>query len=150
MSDFRTLPLTGAGDSTALVAVLTDDANRDVQIVRDDAVDPQYSVVSVTNLAPGGNQDLNATAITGGKIGQYLAVDVGSSVPLRVDIQTVNGPRVTVAHMYTGLSGSRAWRTPAPSMFELATGNFGISVTNLSAYQTSDVRATIYWDEINP
>jgi len=176
MSSFETviLPLTGAGDNTTPVAVdLTPDgvvqlfklsvsANGIVTLVPADmdglyvqtvqrAEDPQDDLLIASALSPGGNQDLNATDIPVGKTGRLMAVDIGGSVPLRCDVQVVNGSRVTRTSIYASDGNSLLWRPPSSMFIELAGGankHFGVSITNLSPVRTSDARATLYWDEV--
>lgn len=152
MADQVTIPLTGSGDATADVAV---ESSPDgvIQLVQIYQESPQDDALLATALAAGANADLNATDITTGKTGRLIAVDVGGSVPVRCDIQTVNGPRVTRTTVYTQPGRSELWRSPALKQIELtgAAGvHFGVSVTNLSPHLTADVRVTIYWDEVTP
>jgi hypothetical protein len=168
------LPLTGAGQSTVKVAVdnTPDGVIQLFKIVHsadgvstlvpadvdglfvqsiDRVENPQDDLLVATNLSPGGNTDLNAADIATGKTGRLLAVDVGSSVPIRCDIQLVNGSRVTRTSIYSITGETFPWKVPAPAFFELAGGtgkHFGVSVTNLSPYKAADIRATLYWDEV--
>ncbi len=167
-----TLPLTGTGGTTAAVAVDTSPegqiqvvklaiatdgssvlipANLDGIFIQPRLESPQDDLLIATALAAGGNADLDATTITTGKTGRLMAVDVGSSVPVRCDIQTVSGARVTRTSIYTSDGRSELWRSPGLKFIELvgAVGvRFGVSVTNLSALRTADVRVTVYWDEV--
>lgn len=153
MAESVQLPLTGLGDATTEVAVSDRPDGSVVQLFKEDLADPQSSLLLAAALAPGVNIDLDASVIDPTKLGQLIAADIGSSVPLRVDIQTVAGARTTRTTVYTGLEGSKFWKTPAAAMHELAGGGgnkFGVSVTNLSVFQTADARITLYWDEVNP
>jgi hypothetical protein len=167
------LPLTGAGDATTKVAVdNTPDgviqlfkivvsadgistlvpADVDGLFVQtiDRAESPQDAYLLGTSISPGGNIDLDAPDVTTGKTGRLMAVDLGASVPIRCDIQLVNGSRVTRASVYAW-NGSERWTAPSPIFFELAGGlnkRFGVSITNLSPYKSADARATLYWDEV--
>lgn len=152
MPDVVQLPLTGSGDETTNVAVRDEGASGVVQLVEQGVLAPHDEIVAATALAAGANTDLDAAAVTNGTTGRLLAVDVGASVPLRVDIQLVNGSRVTRATVYTQAGETREWRVPAPQFFELVgdgSANFGLSVTNLSPHQTADARAVLYWDEVS-
>ena len=175
MAEPVVLPLTGAGDNTATVAVDDAGAAGVVQIVKlavsadgsavllpadaeglyvqsiPRAESPQHSVLVSTGLGAGANDDLDAADITVGKTGRLTAVDVGASVPLRCDIQTVSGARVTRTTVYTQAGETVSWRPPGPTYHELAGGtgvHFGVSVTNLSPHLAADARATLYWDEV--
>lgn len=115
--------------------------------------DPHMEALLAANLGPGGNADLDASAITTGKVGQLWGVDCGASVPLRIDVQTINGSRITQTTIYTEGGETDPWRSPDPKFIVLdgdGSAAFGVSVTNLSAYQQADARVTIYWDEVTP
>ncbi len=147
------IPLTGSGDSTAAVAVESSPVGV-VQLVTINQQSPQDIALLAAALTPGGNIDLNATDITAGKTGRLLAVDIGASIPVRCDIQTVVGAsRVIRTTVYTSPGRSLLWRSPGPKSIVLAGAvgsRFGISITNLSPHLTADVRATVYWDEVTP
>lgn len=152
MADVIEFPLTGAGDDTALAAVRDEGADGVIQLVEQGVLYPHDEILAAVALAAGANADLDATAITAAKTGRLLAVDVGATVPLRVDIQLVNGSRVTRTTVYTRAGDTREWRPPAPQFFELlgdGSACFGLSVTNLSPHLTADARAVVYWDEVS-
>lgn len=167
------LPLTGVGDSGVQVAV-DDTAEGVVQlfkiVVSADGVstlvpadidglfvqsitrveDPQDQLLIATSLSAGGNTDLDTANITTGKTGRLLAADIGASVPIRVDLQVVNGTRISRCSVYA-LNGHERWETPAPTFIEQIGGvgkRFGCTVTNLSVSEASDARVTLYWDEV--
>jgi hypothetical protein len=176
MADGVNLPLTGTGDATSKVA--TDDAGASghIQLVKlaisadGSAVlipadlnglivqprleSPQDEILVATALSAGANVDLNATDIPLGKNGRLLGADVGGSVPFRIDLQVINGSRVTRTTVYTKDGMTKIWRPPFGQKFiEVAGGtgiHFGASVTNLSAARTADARITLYWDEVTP
>lgn len=176
MAEHVILPLTGNGDVTTQVAVdstpdgviqlfkLVVSADGQSVLVPADldgvfvqsiqrAENPQDDLLVQANLAAGSNIDLDATAITIGKMGRLMGVDAGASVPLRVDIQLVSGSRVTRTSLYTMAGGFLSWRPPAPTFVELigaGTNKFGVSITNLSPSRAADVSATVYWDEVTP
>lgn len=167
------LPLTGAGDAGVQVAV-DDTAEGVVQLFKlvlsADGIstlvpadvdglfvqsisrveDPQDQLLIATSLSAGSSVDLDTANITTGKTGRLLAADCGASVPIRVDIQVVNGTRITRSSVYA-LKGQERWETPAPMCIEQAGGvgkKFGVAITNLSPATTSDARVTLYWDEV--
>jgi hypothetical protein len=175
MAEQVNLPLTGFGDSTVEVAVDTTPdgvielvklavsadgsavlipANLDGLFVQMRLESPQDELLLATSLGAGANVDLNATDITTGKTGRLLGADIGGSIPLRCDIQVVNGVRITRSTIYTLAGETIPWRAPFGAKFiELAGGvakHFGASVTNLSASRTADARVTLYWDEVTP
>jgi hypothetical protein len=153
MSENVQLPLTGIGDATSRVAVNVTPGGTVVQLVKEDSADPQSTSLLASALAPGVSADLDAAIITSGKKGQLIAADLGSSVPLRIDLQAVNGSRVVRTTVYTSPGKSALWRSPGASYVELlSTGTefFGATVTNLSPHLTADARVTLFWDEVNP
>jgi hypothetical protein len=176
MAETVTLPLTGNGDVTTLVAVdntpdgvvqlfkLLVSADGSTVFLPADldglfvqsiarAESPQDDVLISVDVAPGGNVDLDASVITSGKMGRLMGIDAGASVPLRVDMQTVSPSRVTRSTMYLLPGASVPWRPPTPTFIELigdGDNKFGVSITNLSPSRTADVRATVYWDEVIP
>ena len=154
MADGVTLPLSGAGDVTAIVA--TDDAGAfgQIQLIGFAVQSPQVQMLQSVNLAAGVNVDLTAADITTGKLGRLLGADIGCSVPIRCDLQTISGARTTRTTVYTREGQTFPWRVPMGGKWiELAGGAgkaFGASITNLDAAQAADVRVILYWDEANP
>lgn len=176
MAEPVTLPLTGVGDLTTLVAVddagaagvvqlwkLAVSADGSAIIVPADVdglyvqtqpqlTSPQDELLVSADVVPGASADLNASLITNLAMGRLMGVDCGSSVAQRTDIQVVTGARVTRAIVYTSPGQSRLWRPPSPKFVEQAgngtTARFGVSVTNLSGARTADLRATLFWDEV--
>lgn len=155
MADGVQLPLTGSGDVTVKVA--TDDGGVSfghVQLIGFAVQSPQDEILAQVNLSAGSNVDLTTADITSGKIGRLLGCDVGASVPLRCDIQVVNGARTTRTTVYTNPGETLPWRVPFGGRFiELAGGaskGFGVSITNLDVAEAADVRAILFWDEVNP
>lgn len=141
------LAVSANGDATVIPA---DTDGLYVQTV-DRNESPQHSPLLAAAVAAGGSSVLNAADITVGKTGQLAGVDAGSSVPFRVDVETVSGPRVTRTTIYGSPGETVQWRPPSKRFVELAGGagvHFGATVTNLSPHQTGDIRATIYWDEV--
>lgn len=170
-----TLPLTGFGDGTVDVAVdstpegvielvklaISADgssvlipANLDGLTIQPRLESPQDELLIATNLGAGANQDLNATAIPLGKTGRLLGADIGSSVPMRADIQVVDGARVTRTTIYTVPGQTFPWRVPFGAKWIEQIGgvakSFGVSLTNLDVNQAADCRATLFWDEVTP
>ena len=155
MADGVQLPLTGAGDSSIKAA--TDDAGAligHIQLITFGVQSPQDELLVSVNLSAGANVDLTATDITTGKVGRLLGADIGCSVPIRCDIQVINGARTTRATVYADRGKTIPWRVPMGAKWiELAGGAskaFGVSITNLDVSRTADVRTTLYWDEANP
>jgi hypothetical protein len=167
------LPLTGAGDSTTKVAVdntadgviqlfkIVHSADGVSTLVPADvdglfvqgikrAESPHDQLLIATSLSAGASADLDTANITTGKTGRLLAADIGATVPIRVDIQVVNGTRINRTSIYA-MCGTERWETPADGFIEQTGGvgkKFGVTVTNLSISRTSDARVTLYWDEV--
>jgi hypothetical protein len=168
-----TIPLTGAGDSTAQVAtdstpsgvvqlfklaVSADGSEILVPAGADGlyvaiierAEDPQDQLLIATSLAAGSVIDKDAVDIATGKTGRLLAADIGASVPIRVDLQCVNGARITRTSIYA-LKGTQRWKSPTNVHIEQVGGaakHFGCEITNLHTIATADARVTLYWDEV--
>lgn len=170
-----TLPLTGFGDGTVDVAVdstpegvieyvklaisqdgssLLIPATLDGLYVQPRLESPQDELLIATNVSAGANTDLTATAIPGGKTGRLMGADIGASVPMRCDVQVIDGSRITRTTIYTQPGETFPWRVPIGSKWiELVGGalkSFGASVTNLDVSQAADLRVTLFWDEITP
>ena len=114
------------------------------------AIDPKDERLTSVDLGAGVNVDLTTADITTGKTGKLAAADVGASVPLRVDIQTVSGARVTRSTIFTQAGETVRWRTPHLDHLTQAGGagnGFGVSITNLDTSQAANVYATLYWEE---
>lgn len=114
------------------------------------AVDPTNERLTSANLSAGANVDLTTQDITTGKTGKLSAVDVCASVPLRVDIQTVSGARITSVTVFTRAGETMRWKTPHLDHVTQAGGvgnGFGVSITNLDTSQAADVYATLFWEE---
>lgn len=141
------LAVSADGDATRVPA---DADGLYVQAV-DRAESPQHSVFVAAAVVPGGGSVLDAADVTAGKTGRLVGVDCGASVPIRVDVETVDGARVIRSSIYLAAGDSREWRPPSSRFLELAGGagvRFGATVTNLSPHLTADARVTIYWDEV--
>jgi hypothetical protein len=117
-------------------------------VPQDPHVSPQ---LVAADLTAGGSQSLDADAITPGKTGRLMAVDVGSATPCRVDIQIIDGVRMTIASLYFQAGQSVRWEQPYPTFWQLlgdGAAKFGVTVINLGGSEPSDVRVTIFWDEV--
>ena len=111
---------------------------------------PQHERLTSASLSAGGNTDLTTSDIAG-TTGKLMAIDVGASVPLKIDIQTVSGGRTTHSTIFSRAGHSLFWKTPHPDMITQTGGagnGFGVSITNLDTSEAADVYATLYWDEV--
>lgn len=114
-----------------------------------DAIDKQFIV---NNVPAGGSDQLDADPITNNKIGRLWMIDYNGSVPIKLDVEYVIGPRVIKASI-TKLAGNpEPWVPPDPRFMTLEGDGvvlFGCTVTNLSPHRTSDIKVTIYYDEVD-
>lgn len=112
-------------------------------------IDKQFVVL---NVPAGGSDQLNADPITNNKIGRLWMIDYNGSVPIKLDVEYVIGPRVIKASI-TKLAGNpEPWVPPDPRFMTLEGDGvvfFGCTVTNLSPHRTSDIKVTIYYDEVD-
>lgn len=151
MADGVTIPATGNGTATPVVATYDAGAAGHIQLVRLGAVSPQFERLTSATLTAGGNVDLTAADITVGTVGDLVAVHFSSSVALRCDIEIVSGGRTAVVTAFSRGGELAVWETPGAGFVPQAggTGNgFGVSVTNLDPSQAADVYATLFWDEL--
>lgn len=174
MADGVVIPLTGTGDATAKVAVDIVDGDKAAQlfklayaadgsallvpadadglVVQQKLEDPNSQLLQAAALAAGSGADVDAANLTSGKTGRLLGADIGASVPVRCDLQTVSGARTARAVIFADPGRTASWRAPAPRFIELlgtGTSKFGAHVVNLSPHAQADVWVTLYWDEVS-
>lgn len=113
---------------------------------------PQVSPqMLASNLGAGASHQFDAPDITTGQTGRPMAVHVASAAACRVDVELVSGSRTIIDTFYFGVGFDGWWYPPYPTFWEMAGGagnHFGCTVTNLGGGEASDVRTTIYWDEV--
>ncbi|MGV0984979.1 MAG: hypothetical protein ACOYB2_10520 [Limnohabitans sp.] len=113
---------------------------------------PTFSTQTSSALGAGANVRLNHY-VTSGKTGQLMGVDVASTVPLKVEVQTIlTGTPTTrivlFAPPFTGLMWRAPYKTFITRASADATSGFSVTVTNKDAATAADVYSTGYWDEV--
>lgn len=115
---------------------------------------PVVSTVTSSALGAGSSVDLDHTTIANGTTGQLMGVDVASTVPLKIEIQSVDGSSVATTRVVlfaTNYSGVQ-WRSPYKTFLTragaAANTKFRTKVTNKDASTAADVYATAYFDVV--
>jgi hypothetical protein len=114
--------------------------------------DPKYSTQTSAALGAGSNVRLNHY-VTSGKTGQLIGIDSGSTVPCKVEIQTIlTGTPTTRVVLFTKPYEVYQWRAPFKTFITRAsadaTSGFSVTITNKDASVAADVYSTGYWDEV--
>lgn len=117
-------------------------------------VAPTVSTVTSAALGAGASVDLNHTLIANGTTGRLAGIDVASTVPLKIEIKTVDGADspttrvVLFAPTYSGIQ----WRSPYPTYITragaAANTRFRVTVTNKDNNTAADVYSTCFFDVI--
>jgi hypothetical protein len=114
---------------------------------------PQFSTVTSAALGAGASVDLDHTLITNGTTGHLHGVDVASTVPLKIEIKTVNsgGTATTRDVFFAPTYSAFMWRAPFKTYITQAgaasNARFRVTVTNKDASVAADVYSTAFWDE---
>lgn len=106
----------------------------------------------VANLSPGGSHVIDCDVITNNKVGRLWMIDFSSSAAIKLDVEFINGSRVKKATVIKGPGIIEPWGPPDPRFMKLdgdGAAKFGCTVTNLSIATTSDIKVTIYYDEVD-
>lgn len=113
----------------------------------------QSSNSTASAVAAGGSTTFNSTEITTAKTGKLLYVRVGSSVPLKVVLSSVEGGVATTKEIGYGWQGNFEWRTPSHGYITQAyvagTDNFRVVATNLDSTLAADISCAFAWDEVD-
>lgn len=115
---------------------------------------PQVSTVTSSALGAGASVDLDHTLITNGTTGRLDGVDVASTVPLKVEIKTVNGSNVATTRVvlfaptYSGIQWRSPFKTYITQAGAAASARFRVTVTNKDNATAADVYSTAYWDQV--
>jgi len=115
---------------------------------------PQFSTQNSSALGAGASVDLTGTVITNGTTGQLMGVDVASTVPLKIEVKTVNsgGTATTRIVLFAPPYSGLMWRAPYKTFITQAgaatNAAFRVTVTNKDANTAADVYATLYWDQV--
>jgi len=116
---------------------------------RETAISAQTERLTSANLNAGSNVDLTTADITTSTTGRLTGVDIGASVAMRCDIQTISGARTTRSTVFTRPGETFPWRLTGDYITQAggAGNGFGVSITNLDTSEQADVFATLYWEE---
>jgi hypothetical protein len=114
--------------------------------------DPKYGTQTSAALGAGASVRLNHY-VTSGKTGQLIGIDAGSTVPCKVEIQTIlTGTPTTRVVLFTKPLEVYQWRAPFKTFITRAsadaTSGFSVTMTNKDASVAADVYSTGYWDEV--
>lgn len=120
-----------------------------------DLTDPKTSSATVASVAAGSSVDLDSGQISVGKVGHLLQVVVGSSVPFKVEVQTVaDGIASSPAIAAVSLDRNWEWRAFARGFIFVAQSagagldGFRAVITNLDTSEPADVYAAFFWEEL--
>lgn len=113
---------------------------------------PVFSTKTSSALGAGASVDLTHY-VTSGKTGQLMGVDVASTVPMKVVINTeVTAAKTARVVLFTLAAQPIIWRAPYKSFITRAsadaTSGFSVSITNKDATVAADVYSTAFWDEV--
>jgi hypothetical protein len=91
--------------------------------------------------------------VTSGKTGQLMGVDIASTVPLKVVINTVvtttpTARIVLFTQPYSGLTWRAPYKTFITQASSDASSGFSVTFTNKDAAVAADVYSTAYWDQV--
>ena len=124
-------------------------------IVQSLPVSPQSSHVSDLAIAAGGQTTLDSAQISAGKTAHLLKVRASSSVPLKVELQTVlNAVASSTLDVWfpkPGDDSPQHWQRKQHTVVYSATAGldgFRLVVTNLDPAKSADVYGTVEWDEL--
>lgn len=117
--------------------------------------DPQSSSDSDAAVAAGGTATIDSTQISSGKTAKLMRLIVSSSVPFKVQFQTVTNAAATT-RITRFVGAERAWDfiPPSKEMYTVAQDagagfdGFRAVVTNLETSQPADMHAAFMWDEV--
>ncbi len=113
---------------------------------------PKFSAKTSAALGAGASVDLTHY-VTSGKTGQLAGLDVSSTVPLKVIINTeVTASKtarvVLFSQPYTPLQWRSPYKTYITQASADATSGFSVSLKNMDSSVAADVYSTGYWDEV--
>lgn len=114
-------------------------------------------VLTSAALAALGNVTVQGTQVASGKTGKLMGFVASSSVPLKIEIQTVlnNGAGTTKVVLFTSAANPTvSYNCPDKSFIVQAESvtagfdGFAVKWTNLDPVNAGDVYATLFWDEV--
>lgn len=115
---------------------------------------PQTSFGTTASVAAGSSTSIDSSQINVGKTGKLMYVEVGSALPLKVQLQTVlNGVATTVLTAFAW-DGNWDWSPPSKEFVKVAQDvtagldGFRCLITNMDPSKATDVYATFLYDEV--
>lgn len=149
--------LTGAGAAEIARIVNTDPTGTEYALlVR--TIEIQTPVINHTTeatIAAGGTATLYSTAINTNKTGKLMGLVISSSVPLKIQLQTVTNDIASgnLVVRFIKSEGGWDWKTPEKNFIKViratASGfhGFRVIITNHDTSDAADVYATFFFDE---
>lgn len=114
----------------------------------------RLSTLTSAGLAAGASVDLNATEITDTTTGKLLGFTASSSVPLKIELKTVDNATIVTRMVLFTLGGDRffSWTSPDVDLIAITSvaaqaQNFRVTITNMDNIVAADVYATVMWTE---
>ena len=119
-------------------------------------ISPQSSLASALSVSAGASSDLDSSQISSGTTGKLIQIWLGSSVPVKYLLKTVqNSVEISKAVIFTE-SGKSIILSLADKKFltqaqDAGAGfdGFRVTATNLDTTKAADLYATFFWDETN-
>lgn len=113
---------------------------------------PKFSAKTSAALGAGASVDLTHY-VTSGKTGQLAGIDVSSTVPLKVIINTeLTASKTTRVVLFQQPYTPLQWRSPYKTYITQAsadaTSGFSVTIKNMDSAVAADVYSTGYWDEV--
>jgi hypothetical protein len=115
---------------------------------------PKLSTVTSSALGAGAAVDLDFTLVTNGTTGQLQGVDATATVPIKLEIKTVNSSNTPTTRvvLFASAYGNIQWRSPYRTYITQAgaasNARFRATITNKDASNAADVYASAYWNEV--
>jgi hypothetical protein len=113
---------------------------------------PKFSAKTSAALGAGASVDLTHY-VTSGKTGQLAGLDLTSTVPMRVAVNTeLTGAKTVRIVLFTQPYLAMQWRAPFKTFITQAsadaTSGFSVTIKNMDSAVAADVYSTGYWDEV--
>lgn len=113
---------------------------------------PVFSKQTSAALGAGASATL-VFLVTSGKTGRLAGIDLASTVPLKIVINTrLTGSDTARDVLFTPPYSALQWRTPFPTYITQlsadGTTGFSATLTNLDASVAADIYATAYYDQV--
>ena len=113
---------------------------------------PKFSTKTSAALGAGASVDLTHY-VTSGKTGQLAGVDVTSTVPLKIVINTeLTAAKTTRVVLFSQPYLAMQWRSPYKTYITQvsadATSGFSVTIKNMDSAVAADCYSTAFWDEV--